>query len=101
MFNMINDTVAIETRCPFCGKTAIVEVPMDGFIAWQGGATIQQALPELDANDRERLVSGICPTCWDKMFSAPDDEEEDDEDYDDCDYEMGFDPYLGCFTDDC
>ena len=100
MFNMINDTVAIETRCPFCGKTAIVEVPTDGFIAWQGGATVQGAFPNLDADTRERLVSGICPTCWDKMFSVPDDDE-DEEDYDDCDYEMGFDPYLGCFTDDC
>ena len=100
MFNMINETVAIETRCPFCGKTAIVEVPTDGFIAWQGGATVQRAFPNLDADTRERLVSGICPTCWDKMFSVPDDDE-DEEDYDDCDYEMGFDPYLGCFSDDC
>ena len=100
MFNMINETVAIETRCPFCGKTAIVEVPTDGFIAWQGGATVQRAFPNLDADTRERLVSGICPTCWDKKFSVPDDDA-DDEDYDDCDYEMGFDPYLGCFSDDC
>lgn len=100
MFNMINETVAVETRCPFCGKTAIVEVPTDGFIAWQGGATVQRAFPNLDADTRERLVSGICPTCWDKMFSVPDDDE-DEEDYDDCDYEMGFDPYLGCFSDDC
>ena len=22
-------------------------------------------------------------------------------DYDDCDYEMGYDPYRGCFSDDC
>ncbi len=29
-------------------------------------------------------------------------EDEDDyEDYDDCDYECGYDPYMGCFTDDC
>ena len=28
------------------------------------------------------------------------DEEEDEEDYDDCDYEVGYDPYLGCYTDD-
>jgi hypothetical protein len=26
---------------------------------------------------------------------------EEEEDYDDCDYEMGYDPYLGCFSDDC
>ena len=70
MFNMINETVAIETRCPFCGKTAIVEVPTDGFIAWQFGATVQKAFPKLDADIREQLVSGICPTCWDKMFGG-------------------------------
>ena len=31
------------------------------------------------------------------------DEPEDDpeEEYDDCDYETGYDPYMGCFTDDC
>ena len=23
------------------------------------------------------------------------------EEFDDCDYEVGFDPYLGCYTDDC
>ena len=28
-------------------------------------------------------------------------EEEENEDNDDCDYDMGFDPYLGCFSDDC
>jgi hypothetical protein len=24
-----------------------------------------------------------------------------DLDFDDCDYEVGFDPYCGCYTDDC
>lgn len=29
-------------------------------------------------------------------------EKEPDENYeDDCDYEVGYDPYLGCFSDDC
>ena len=30
-----------------------------------------------------------------------DEDEEFDDWEDDCDYEMGFDPYLGCFSDDC
>lgn len=100
MSNMFNETIAVETRCPFCGKTAVIEVPMDDYMAWLSGATVQRAFPNLDADAREQLISGICPTCWDKMFNVPDDDE-DDEDYDDCDYEMGFDPYLGYFSDDC
>ena len=96
MLNMINETVAIETRCPFCGKTATVEVPMNGFIAWQGGATVQSAFPNLDANAREQLISGICPTCWDKMFSISEDED-DEEDYEDTFLEMDYNPYMGCY----
>lgn len=97
MFNTINEVVAIEIRCPFCGETSVVEVPMDGFIQWQDGALVQDAFPNLSADVREQLVSGICPSCWDSMFS----DDDEDEDYDDCDYEMGFDPYMGCYSDDC
>ena len=25
----------------------------------------------------------------------------DESEIDDCDYEVGYDPYLGCFSDDC
>ena len=96
----INGKITVTTVCPMCGDVKFFNLPADEFKTWQDGELIQRALPDLDANDRERLISGICPTCWDKMFSFPDDEE-DDEPLDDCDYEMGFDPYMGCFTDDC
>ena len=45
-----------------------------------------------------------CCHCPDDGFPAPCEGEDDfDEydDYDDCDYECGYDPYMGCFTDDC
>lgn len=100
MFRTINGKITVATTCPMCGDTAILSLPEAGYEAWQNGAMIQNALPDLDADDRERLISGICPSCWDKMFGAPD-EEDEDEDYDDCDYEMGFDPYMGCYSDDC
>jgi hypothetical protein len=36
------------------------------------------------------------------MATDPYDDQTDWEDlYEDPDYEMGFDPYLGCYTDDC
>ena len=94
---VINGKISVATVCPLCGDTKVLTLPEEGYMAWQNGENIQNALPEFDANDRERLVSGICPSCWDKMFSY----DEDDEDYDDCDYEVGYDPYMGCFTDDC
>lgn len=36
---------------------------------------------------------------------APEEWEDENEEFDDweddCDYEVGFDPYMGCFSDDC
>lgn len=99
MLNPMNEIITIETCCPICRKTSTIEVPVDGYVLWRFGAPIQDAFPNLSADVREQLVSGICPACWDEMFA--DDEEEDPEDYLDCDYEMGFDPYMGCYSDDC
>ena len=72
----------IKTVCPICGKVNYVEVPAEGFCKWQEeGMPIQFAMPELSANEREMLKTGICPTCWDKMWSE-DTEEDEDEDFD-------------------
>lgn len=35
-----------------------------------------------------------------EIIQSSDDEGEDDKDYEP-NYEMGFDPYMGCYTDDC
>ena len=71
----------IITQCPFCGVAHIVYVSFDGYIAWKyEGVCAQDAFPELSDEDREMLISGICPDCWDKM------EEMDFEDDDTSDF---------------
>ena len=69
----------VETTCPFCDGISYVEVNELDYYDWQEGKLAQDAFPYLSAGDRELLVSGICPLCWDRMFSIPDDEDEDDE----------------------
>ena len=83
--------MTIITECPWCGEEHEGEVPFEGYLAWQNGESIQVAMPQLSANEREMLISGVCPECWKKAFSY---EEEDD-------LEMGFDPYAGCYSFDC
>lgn len=61
-------TMKLICSCPICGDTKEIEVFKKDFIAWDNGALIQRAFPYLSANDRERLSTGICPTCWDEMF---------------------------------
>ena len=61
--------VCVITRCPFCGRANEVEVNDIDYLDWQDGELVQNAFPYLSANEREMLISGICPTCWDKTFS--------------------------------
>lgn len=62
------ETVEVVTTCPFCEEDHIVTVPLDGYSKWLCGEKIQNAMPEVPAEDREMLISGICPSCWEKAF---------------------------------
>ena len=62
----------VAVTCRSCGKQHVVRVSVDGFAKWKNGMNIQEALPKVSASDRELLISGICPTCWDKMFAEAD-----------------------------
>jgi len=55
-------------KCRECGTVIEIEAPEEGIQMWQQGMLIQKALPELSIDDREMLISRICPECWDKMF---------------------------------
>lgn len=85
----------VETTCPICNQTYAIMVYTDDFYAWKHGKSAQDAFGYLSAEDREMLISGICPSCWDDLFA---DEGEEDEP---TDLEMGFDPYMGGYTEDC
>ena len=71
--------VCVVTQCPFCGRGNEVEVNEADYWDWDDGKLAQDAFPYLSADEREMLISGICPTCWDKMFGS--DEEPDPDDH--------------------
>ena len=58
--------IIVPVICPFCGTTDTVEVPLEQWNRWKDGAMIQEAFPELDADKRELLKTGICAFCWPK-----------------------------------
>ena len=65
--------IKVARRCPFCGKEYTVEVPEKGFLDWffdwcEGSALIQNAMPNVSAEVRESLISGICEECQNKFF---------------------------------
>lgn len=94
----------IRTVCPFCGHAHEVAVNEDDYFSWRfDGGLVQSAFPYLSADEREMLISGICPTCWEKTFAN---EKEDSKAFSDFyeggfDLEIGFNPYEGCYDYDC
>ena len=45
-----------------------------GYIRWSElGVEIQVALPELDEDQRELLITGTHAHCWERMFGPDDD----------------------------
>lgn len=66
--------------CPFCGEEHSVMVDMEGYLAWQEGDLVQNAMPHLSATEREQLISHLCPACQEKIFGIDEDEEEDEGD---------------------
>jgi len=54
--------------CPMCGDHDTIAVNSEDYAAWLNGEYIQIAFPYLNADQRERLQTGICNACWDKSF---------------------------------
>jgi len=71
--------ICVVAPCPFCGGATKVEVNEKDYWDWQDGELVQVAFPYLSADEREALISGICSTCWDKMFGSFDEEEEEED----------------------
>lgn len=97
--------ITVYTICPICGKETPVSVNSEDFEAWKNGGFIQHVMPYLSPSEREAIISGICPNCWDKMFGEEPEEEEGPEEFDydfaDTYMEVGFNPYMGCYDEDC
>lgn len=73
---LLNENGSVSGPCTSCGKQYAFAGPVtNGQIEnWKSGMLIQRAFPNLSAEDREFLISGICPTCWSKLF-PPDPED--------------------------
>ena len=72
---MKDQFVTLHKQCISCHENFAVSVPAEGYVKWQKGDLIQDAMPEVSVADRELLISGVCGKCFDMMF--PDSERED------------------------
>ena len=67
-------SVSVPKVCPFDNKVSVLILDADAVDAYNAGAFVQDAFPNLSAEIRETIKTGICSACQDDIFS------EDEED---------------------
>lgn len=51
-----------------CGQTSILELDPVKVDRWQSGEFVQVVWPEMTPDERELLISGTHPACWEELF---------------------------------
>ena len=60
----------ITRRCILTWTTSIREIDItdEQLVRWHQGALIQDVAPQLSADDREFIISGITPETWERIY---------------------------------
>ena len=60
----------ITRTSPFSGNTNSmeIEVTQEQLSSWESGVLIQNAMPNLSADEREFIMTGITPEEWNSAF---------------------------------
>lgn len=68
------DVKGVVTFCPFCRKVYVVVLTpeqIERYKEWKSGEEmIQDVLPDLSPETREKLKTGICDDCWSKKVMS-------------------------------
>jgi hypothetical protein len=69
----------ITRQSPFSKKYNTQDIPVtqDQLNAWDSGVLIQHAMPNLTADQREFIKTGITAEEWDEAFGETSDEKDD------------------------
>ena len=62
-------TYRVRGPCVLTGLVYEATYPKDKVDLWLAGAYIQDAMPDVSADDREFLISWVSPTGWDRLFA--------------------------------
>ena len=61
----------ITRTSPFSNLTNVMDinVTQEQYLAWLDGTLIQDAMPNISADEREFIMTGITPEEWDSAFN--------------------------------
>jgi hypothetical protein len=61
-------TTTFVATCLVCKTDHTIRLPTKDYEDWLAGKKIQHAMSYVHPDVRELLISGICGTCFDKIF---------------------------------
>lgn len=74
---MSNITKVKTKTCQICNHYEVLSLDRQAVANWQAGELIQNVFPDMSIGDRELLISGTHPACWDKLFPREEEESND------------------------
>lgn len=63
------DITVVTPNCWQCGSAGTLTVNARAYEAFQNGALVQDAFPDLAPPIREQLKTGVHPACWNSMLN--------------------------------
>lgn len=67
------ENIMYTIQCRVCKEYIQISATPSQVQAWKEGLLIQKAMPNVPADERELLISGICGSCFDEMFQEDND----------------------------
>lgn len=65
------DKMKIVGKCITCGQEQVIYISREGFEKYKSGTSVQKALSDANAFEREFLISGMCFDCQTRCFGHP------------------------------
>lgn len=59
----------VTPPCMLCNQTENVKVSKDAYNKFMNGMFVHEAFPDFSNEDRELILTGTHPKCWNEMFS--------------------------------
>ena len=63
------DVVRFFRTCIVCRTEHAFDVDFDDYQRWRGGTLIQDVWPDKPVDERETMISGTCPACFDTLWA--------------------------------
>jgi len=64
-----NKKTTLNIRCIECNKVFYINVYKKDIELYKKGVLAQSAFPYLTINERELIISNMCGSCFDKIFT--------------------------------